>query len=111
MSMRASLRIAGAIWTGGKPALVGISYLSFRTSRVVLEVRDGSVRKPGFWEYVNFAFFLPTMPVGPINTYGNYRRGFEATPWEVPVGRAGLRILVGLVKYQFLGGLCSQLDY
>lgn len=104
-------RLAGALWTGGKPALVGISYLAFRTSRLVLEVRNGSVKRPAFFEYLNFAFFLPTMPVGPINNYANYRRGFEAAPWGVPMGRAALRILVGLVKYQFLGGLCSQLDY
>lgn len=101
----------GAVWTGGKLVLVGISYLAFRTARLILEVRNGLVKRPGFWEYLNFSFFLPTMPVGPINTYANYRRGFEATPWDVPIGRAGMRILVGLVKYQFLGGVFSQLDY
>jgi D-alanyl-lipoteichoic acid acyltransferase DltB (MBOAT superfamily) len=50
------------------------------------------------------------MPVGPINTYANYRRGFVER-YEVPVGRAALRILVGAVKYQFLGNLCNQLAY
>ncbi len=104
-------QMAGEIWTSGKLALVGISYLAFRTSRLVLEIRNGLVKKPGFWEYLNFSFFLPTMPVGPINSYANYRQGFGATPWDVPVGRAGIRILVGMVKYQFLGSLCSQLDY
>ncbi len=29
----------------------------------------------------------------------------------MPVGRAALRILVGAVKYQFLGNLCNQLTY
>ena len=60
------------------PYFIGISYLAFRCSRLVLEVRNGTVKKPNFLEYLNFAFFLPTMPVGPINTYANYRRGFEA---------------------------------
>ncbi len=92
-------------------ALVGISYLAFRTSRLVLEGRNGLVKKPKFCEYLNFSFFMPTMPVGPINTYANYRKGFEAAPWDVPIGRGLMRILIGLVKYQFLGGLCSQLDY
>jgi D-alanyl-lipoteichoic acid acyltransferase DltB (MBOAT superfamily) len=103
--------VAGTVWRSGKPVLVGISYLAFRTSRLALEIRNGSVKRPTFCEYLNFAFFLPTMPVGPINTYANYRRGFEVKPWNVPVGRAMMRILVGLVKYQFIGGLCSQLDY
>jgi D-alanyl-lipoteichoic acid acyltransferase DltB (MBOAT superfamily) len=94
----------------GIPSMVGLSYLAFRCSRLVLEVRNGVVKKPSFCEYLNFAFFLPTMSVGPINTYANFRRGF-AERYDVPVGRAALRILVGAVKYEFLGGLCNQLTY
>ena len=100
----------GKTWRG-VPNMIGISYLAFRCSRLVLEIRNGTVKQPGFLEYVNFAFFLPTMSVGPINTYANFRRGFEAAPYEVPVARAALRILVGAVKYQFLGNLCNQLTY
>jgi D-alanyl-lipoteichoic acid acyltransferase DltB (MBOAT superfamily) len=99
----------GKTWRG-VPQMIGISYLAFRCSRLVLEVRNGVVKKPNFLEYLNFAFFLPTMPVGPINTYANFRRGF-AEKYDVPVGRAALRILVGAVKYQFLGNLCNQLTY
>ena len=91
--------------------LAGLSYLAFRCSRVALEIRNGAAAMPGFWEYLNFAFFLPTMPVGPINTYANYRRGFAAEPWTVPAGRAALRILVGLVKYEFIGAILNQLTY
>ena len=99
----------GKTWRG-VPQMIGISYLAFRCSRLVLEVRNGVVKKPNFLEYLNFAFFLPTMPVGPINTYANFRRGFSEK-YEVPVGRAALRILVGAVKYQFLANLCNQLTY
>jgi D-alanyl-lipoteichoic acid acyltransferase DltB (MBOAT superfamily) len=94
----------------GLPQMVGLSYLAFRCSRLVLEIRNGLVKRPGFFEYLNFSFFLPTMPVGPINTYANHRRGFTER-YDVPVGRAALRILVGAVKYQFLGNLCDQLTY
>jgi D-alanyl-lipoteichoic acid acyltransferase DltB (MBOAT superfamily) len=100
----------GFAWTASL-SLVGLSYLAFRASRLVLEVRNGAVKQPSFCEYLNFCFFLPTMPVGPINTYANFRRGFEDQPWDVPIGRSALRIIVGLVKYQFLGSLCSQLGY
>jgi D-alanyl-lipoteichoic acid acyltransferase DltB (MBOAT superfamily) len=99
----------GKSWRG-VPQMIGISYLAFRCSRLVLEVRNGVVKKPNFLEYLNFAFFLPTMPVGPINTYANFRRGFSEK-YEVPVGRAALRILVGAVKYHFLANLCNQLTY
>jgi D-alanyl-lipoteichoic acid acyltransferase DltB (MBOAT superfamily) len=99
----------GSTWRG-VPNMIGISYLAFRCSRLVLEVRNGVVQKPNFLEYLNFAFFLPTMPVGPINTYQNFRRGFTEK-YDVPVCRAALRVLVGAVKYQFLGNLCNQLTY
>ena len=95
----------------GIPAMIGLSYLAFRCSRLVLEVRNGAVKRPTFWEYLNFSFFLPTMSIGPINTFANFRRGFESVPYAVPVGRAALRILVGAVKYQCLGNLCNQLAY
>ena len=101
--------VLGKTWRG-VPQMIGISYLAFRCSRLVLEIRNGAVKKPSFLEYVNFAFFLPTMPVGPINTYANFRRGFTER-YEVPVGRAALRILVGAVKYEFLANLCNQLTY
>lgn len=99
----------GKSWHGA-PRLIGLSYLAFRCSRLALEIRNGVVKMPTFLEYLNFAFFLPTMPVGPINTYANFRRGFSER-YDVPIGRAALRILVGAVKYLFLGNLCNQLTY
>jgi D-alanyl-lipoteichoic acid acyltransferase DltB (MBOAT superfamily) len=93
------------------PYFLGISYLAFRCSFLVLEVRNGVVPKPGFWEYIGFAFFVPTMPVGPINTYSNYRRGFAEHPPRDPLGRSALRILVGCVKYLFFGNVFNQLTY
>lgn len=102
-------RALGKTWRGG-PQMIGISYLAFRCSRLVLEVRNGVVKQPTFLEYINFAFFLPTMSVGPINTYQNFRRGFTEKH-NVPAGRAALRILIGAVKYEFLANLCNQLTY
>lgn len=93
------------------PYFVGLSYLAFRTSHLVLEVRNGVVPKPGFWEYLGFCMFAPTMSVGPINSYGNFRRGFDVAPPAIPAGRAMLRVLIGAVKFTFLGSLFNQLSY
>ena len=93
------------------PYFIGLSYLAFRTSRLVLEIRNGLVQRPSFLEYLGFCFFVPTMPVGPINTYANYRRGFETVPYEIPMSHAAGRIVVGLVKFKFLAGLLNQLSY
>jgi D-alanyl-lipoteichoic acid acyltransferase DltB (MBOAT superfamily) len=51
------------------------------------------------------------MSVGPINAYSNYRRGFGSDALDLPVGRSFLRIMVGLVKFIFLGNLFNQLSY
>jgi len=90
---------------------IGISYLAFRSSHLVLEVRNGVVPRPGFWEYLGFCFFVPTVPVGPINPYSNYLRAFGAAPPAIPPGRAALRALIGLVKYLVLAIVCQQLTY
>ncbi|MEP6669620.1 MAG: MBOAT family O-acyltransferase [Chthoniobacter sp.] len=91
--------------------LVGYSYVAFRSSQLVLEVRNGAVPMPSLWQYTGFCLFAPTIPVGPINPYRNFRRAFEPLPPVIPAGRAALRVVVGLVKYLFLGALCDQLGY
>jgi D-alanyl-lipoteichoic acid acyltransferase DltB (MBOAT superfamily) len=90
---------------------LGISYLAFRTSRLVLEVRNGLVQYPSVWQYASFCFFVPTMTVGPINAYVNFQRGFEVNPPQFPFDRCAMRILVGLVKFKFFGAICGQLSY
>jgi D-alanyl-lipoteichoic acid acyltransferase DltB (MBOAT superfamily) len=95
----------------GSPQFLGISYLAFRNSHLVLQIRNGIVKKPGFWAYIGYSFFLPTMLVGPINPYSNYRLGLDEAPPAIPAGRAALRFLKGAVKYEFLGNIANRLTY
>jgi len=99
-------QINPAVW------FVGLSYLAFRTSHLALEVRNGVVPRPNYWEYIGFAFFAPTFSVGPINPYSQHRLAFAGErPPEIPEGRALLRILVGGVKYTFFSPLLNELTY
>lgn len=92
--------------------IIGLSYMAFRLSYLVLEVRNGVVEMPTLSQYLGFAFFLPTMIVGPINPYSTHLRSLESIDeTEIPTGRALLRILVGLTKYFFLANLANQLSY
>ncbi len=93
------------------PYFVGISYLAFRSSQLVLLVRNEVVPAPGFWRYLSFCFFLPTLQVGPISPYTEFHRAFTPAPVDIPAARAGMRLLIGIIKYQFLGALCNQLTY
>ena len=93
------------------PFFLGISYLAVRNSYMAIEIRNGSVTTPGLLRYLGYCFFVPTMSVGPINPYGKYLGGFGAAFASPPAGRAALRLLVGLVKYKFLGSLLFQVTY
>ena len=63
---------------------VGISYMAFRLSRLVLEVRNGVVPMPTIWEYLSFAFFVPTLAVGPISRYSVFRESLETPEHSGP---------------------------
>lgn len=91
---------------------IGLSYMAFRLSYLVLEVRNDVVPKPTLSEYLGFAFFLPTMVVGPINPYSTHQRSIQsADTRNIQNGRCLLRIVVGATKYLFLGNLVNQLSY
>ncbi len=91
---------------------VGISYMAFRLSYLVLEVRNGVVEAPGLGRYLGFAFFFPTMQVGPINRYSYHHRSLDAPdPAVTPPLRCLSRVLVGLTKYVFISVLANQITY
>jgi D-alanyl-lipoteichoic acid acyltransferase DltB (MBOAT superfamily) len=91
---------------------IGISYLSFRLVHLVQEVRNEVVEMPTIWEYLAFAFFVPTISIGPINPYSNFIGSFRSPDRSAtPIGRSLLRILVGFTKYIFLGSLAAQFTY
>jgi D-alanyl-lipoteichoic acid acyltransferase DltB (MBOAT superfamily) len=94
----------------GAELFIGISYMAFRLSYLTLECRWEAVETPGFWDYMGFAFFLPTLSVGPISTYRLHSESLmRAEP--VPYTEALLRILKGLVKYVFLSNIFNQFSY
>ncbi|MGD0547518.1 MAG: MBOAT family O-acyltransferase [Terracidiphilus sp.] len=92
--------------------LVGISYMAFRLSLLLREVRNGLVPQPSLAEYLAFAFFIPTMSLGPISSYSRMRNSLaEASDGGGDSGQAWLRILIGLTKYIFLATILNQLTY
>jgi membrane protein involved in D-alanine export len=91
---------------------LGLSYLTFRLCHLVQEVRNDSVAMPTLAEYLSFAFFVPTLSIGPINPYSRYIASYRNPNYDPGLRkRALLRVLVGLTKYLFLSSLLNQYTY
>ena len=49
-------------------AFIGISYMSFKTIQIMLEISDGLIKeKIGVKDYLQFLLFFPTVSAGPID--------------------------------------------
>ena len=51
----------------GAIGFIGISYLSFRTIQIVIELYDGAITELNFLDTLYFVLFFPTLSSGPID--------------------------------------------
>ena len=58
---------------------VGISYITFKTVQVLVEVRDGLVKHVSFWHYLYFLVFFPTFTSGPIMRSRPFEKDLDRT--------------------------------
>ncbi len=105
------VRLNWEAWVIGA-TIIGLSYMTFRLSYLVLEVRNGTAEMPSLSEYLGFAFFVPIMLVGPINPFSNHQSSVNETGGKsFGIGTCLLRITVGATKFLFLANLANQLSY
>ena len=51
---------------------IGISYLTFRSVGVIIELRDGVIKELKMREYLRFLLFMPTFSSGPIDRFKTF---------------------------------------
>lgn len=85
---------------------VGLSYMAFRLTWAAVEVRNGIVALPSYLRYMNFAFFAPTLFIGPI-----HRLSAASLPRRKNLPSGLLRVLVGAGKYVFLANVVYRLTF
>ena len=51
---------------------IGISYLTFRTVGILMEIRDGLVKEVQLPDFISFVLFFPTLASGPIDRYRRF---------------------------------------
>jgi len=51
---------------------IGISYLTFRTVGIIIEIRDGLIKDIRLLDFISFVLFFPTLASGPIDRYRRF---------------------------------------
>ncbi|MDD9149031.1 MULTISPECIES: D-alanyl-lipoteichoic acid biosynthesis protein DltB [unclassified Sporolactobacillus] len=80
---------------------LGISYVSFRSIEVIMDLRDGLVHEIPLNHFLRFILFFPTISSGPIDRY----RRFESDLKHVPSGEEYKELLYLGINKIFQGFL------
>lgn len=83
-------------------AFIGISYMSFKTIQIMLEISDGLIKeKISVKDYLQFLLFFPTVSAGPIDRSRRFLKEInEVMPQKEYLELAGdgvYRIVLGLL--------------
>ena len=89
---------------------VGVSYMAFRLSYLVYEVKINRVKIPSFPDYLAFSFFTPTFLMGPINPYSYFENSLN-TAEKTLLSDTFIRIAVGAVKCFIFANFVNQLGF
>lgn len=97
-------KISG-LFHGSIFAFLGVSYLTFKTVQVIIEIYDGIIKDVSLFDFSSFLLFFPTLSSGPIDR----SRRFEADLRTVPsredyagLAAEGLRKLLLGAVYKFV---------
>ena len=84
----------------GMLAPLGISYFTFRGIAYLIEIRKGAMSPVGWWHYVHYLLFWPTLMAGPIERpqafFAQTAKAIRPTSEDVRVGLT--KIFTGLFK-------------
>lgn len=91
-------------------SFLGISYLTFRAVQIIIETRDGLIKKQlSIYQLVNFMLFYPTISSGPIDRFRRFQKDEEKrwTPEEYKelLYKGINKIFLGFL-YKFIIGYC-----
>ncbi|GFH43211.1 hypothetical protein Hs30E_17620 [Lactococcus hodotermopsidis] len=59
---------------------LGISYLTFRSVAMIMEMWDGDLHGVRFWSFLRFMIFMPTISSGPIDRYRRFNADYQKIP-------------------------------
>ena len=102
-------------------AFIGISYMSFKTIQIMIEISDGLIKdKINLVDYVQFLLFFPTVSAGPIDRSRRFmseiKERMPRTEYLELAGEGVYRLVLGLLykivfstlSYHYLVGLTNH---
>ncbi|MDU6574285.1 MAG: MBOAT family O-acyltransferase, partial [Gemella haemolysans] len=102
-------------------AFIGISYMSFKTIQIMIEISDGLIKeKISAVEYVQFLLFFPTVSSGPIDRSRRFmsdiKENMPRAEYLELAGEGIYRLILGLLykvvfstlSYHYLVGLINH---
>ncbi|WP_161979361.1 D-alanyl-lipoteichoic acid biosynthesis protein DltB [Streptococcus sp. S784/96/1] len=59
---------------------LGISYLTFKSVGMIMEMRDGVLKDFTVWQLLRFLLFMPTFSSGPIDRFRRFNEEYNCIP-------------------------------
>ncbi|MGM0237594.1 D-alanyl-lipoteichoic acid biosynthesis protein DltB [Enterococcus sp. AZ103] len=86
---------------------LGISYLTFKSVQIIMEMRDGVIKEYSPLTYIKFLLFFPTISSGPIDRYRRFEKDLKNPPTRedyLPFLQRGIHDIFMGFLYKFLIG-------
>lgn len=91
---------------------IGISYVTFKAVRVIIEIRDGLITKMAFSDFLYFISFFPVLTSGPIDRSRRFmedaNKRYSKSEYADLLSRGILLLLIGAVYQMVIATVCSQ---
>ncbi|BBD90573.1 DltB membrane protein [Staphylococcus caprae] len=109
----ALVKILQSTWLGGHQihfheskliefvGFLGISYVTFKSVQLIMEIRDGSIKEIKVGKLIQFISFFPTISSGPIDRY----KRFVKDDKKVPTGGEYRELVLKAIHMIMLGFL------
>lgn len=86
-------------------SFLGISYLTFKSVGMIIEMRDGTLKEDSLPDFIRFMIFFPTFSSGPIDRFRRFQEDYH----KLPDRDDYLSMLNKAVMYLMLGFLYKHI--
>ncbi len=92
-------------------SFLGASFIAIRMSYLAFETIYRDEKLPGFFSYFNFLFFLPSLLMGPVSPYSDFRKSIDSTQKVFFSTDRCWKFLGGFIKFFIFSPFVSSVGY